>query len=281
LYKTRSLELLQRRGQADEHPDPVATTWLMAFDKVSQNPLAMQILQQCAFLPADGIVQKVFAAHDALEYDQAIDEILKHSLLKRDDKVGMIFMHRLVQEVLRAQLTAEQQKAVVEQVVKMLVDACPLDETDFPTWKKRSSEWLANAREGQRWSQELSLQTEAMGTLFNRMGYYLAKIGDYRQALPLFQEALAIREQVLGKRHPDYATSLNNLALLYHSQGAYEQALPLFQEALAILAKVLGEQHPNTQTVWMNYLRCLATSEGITVEELVERLQRNSQQEAK
>ena len=35
--------------------------------------------------------------------------------------------------------------------------------------------------------------------------------------MPLAERALAIREKVLGKEHPDVASSLNNLALLANS----------------------------------------------------------------
>ena len=51
------------------------------------------------------------------------------------------------------------------------------------------------------------------------------------------QRALAILEKALGPEHPDVATSLNNLALLYYGQGRYADAEPHFQRALAILEK--------------------------------------------
>lgn len=41
----------------------------------------------------------------------------------------------------------------------------------------------------------------------------------YREARPLFERALAIREKLLGPDHPDIATSLNNLAVLGQMQG--------------------------------------------------------------
>ena len=70
--------------------------------------------------------------------------------------------------------------------------------------------------------------------------------GRYREALPLAQRALEIREKVLGpEQHPDIANSLNNLALLYRVMGRYEQAEPLYQQALEIREKVLGQQHPD------------------------------------
>jgi len=73
--------------------------------------------------------------------------------------------------------------------------------------------------------------------------------GDYARALPLYQRSLAIREKVLGTEHPDVASSLNNLAVLYESTGDYGRALPLTQRSLAILEKVLGtEEHPDVAT---------------------------------
>src|SRR5271157_2157900 len=71
---------------------------------------------------------------------------------------------------------------------------------------------------------------------------------EYAKAEPLLQEALRIRQKVLGSEHPDTAQSLNNLALLYWATGEYAKAEPLYQEALRILQKVLGKEHPDTAT---------------------------------
>jgi tetratricopeptide (TPR) repeat protein len=264
LFKQFPLRLLAKRGELyhdADHPDPVATTWLLSFDKVRAHPLATQILHQCAFLHGDGIVQTVFADLDPLEYDAAIREILRYSLLKREEQRGLLTMHRLIQIVLRAQLPEAEQQAVAGQVVTLLVAACSRDETDFTTWLQQRAEWLPNAREGARWIQQWQLQLEDAGTLLNNMGYYLEKIGNYDQALPLYQEALEIKEQVLGKQHPSYATSLNNLAYLYYSQGQYEQALPLYQEALKIDEQVYGRNHPDVATD-LNNLAGLYRAQG-------------------
>ncbi len=59
-------------------------------------------------------------------------------------------------------------------------------------------------------------------------------MGQYEQALPLYQQALKIIGKSLGTDHPNYASSLNHLAALYDSMGQYEQALPLSQQALEI-----------------------------------------------
>ncbi len=82
------------------------------------------------------------------------------------------------------------------------------------------------------------------GDYLNNAGLALHRVGKYQQALPLYQEALRIREQVLSKQHKDYAESLNNLAELHREQGQYERALPLYQEALITYEQVLGKQNP-------------------------------------
>jgi len=43
-----------------------------------------------------------------------------------------------------------------------------------------------------------------------------------------------------GPQDPRLATSLNNLATLYHAQGKYAQAEPLYKRSLAIREKALG-----------------------------------------
>ncbi|MEB3291352.1 MAG: CHAT domain-containing protein, partial [Leptolyngbya sp.] len=69
--------------------------------------------------------------------------------------------------------------------------------------------------------------------------------GRYGEAEPLYQESLAIRRELLGDRHPNVATSLNNLALLYQAQGRYGEAEPLYQESLAIRREQWGDRHPD------------------------------------
>merc|ERR1712110_725491 len=47
-----------------------------------------------------------------------------------------------------------------------------------------------------------------------------------------------------GHDHPDVATMLNILALVYHDQNKYKEAANLLNDALAIREKTLGENHP-------------------------------------
>ena len=68
--------------------------------------------------------------------------------------------------------------------------------------------------------------------------------GNYADAVIPAQKSLTLAEK-LGPVHPDVATSLNNLALLYKTQGKYVQAEPMYKRSLTIRDKALGPDDPD------------------------------------
>jgi Flp pilus assembly protein TadD len=74
----------------------------------------------------------------------------------------------------------------------------------------------------------------------------------YTQAEPLYRKVLAVREEVLGPKHPHTASSYNNLAANLLLQGRAQEAEPLFRKALAVREEVLGPKHPDTATSYNN-----------------------------
>jgi len=89
----------------------------------------------------------------------------------------------------------------------------------------------------------------------NERAMELLEAGQYDEAVPLAERALAIREKALGSEHPDVAASLNNLASLYDAKGDYARAEPLYQRSLAIFEKALGTEHPEVATLLDNLQR--------------------------
>jgi len=76
--------------------------------------------------------------------------------------------------------------------------------------------------------------------------------GAYSAAEEPLTRSLMINEKVFGPDHPDVATSLNNLALLYYAQGKYGEAEPLYKRSLVIWEKALGPDHPHVAIVCKN-----------------------------
>ncbi len=68
--------------------------------------------------------------------------------------------------------------------------------------------------------------------------------GRYEQAFQYAILAHNLIRQELGENHPAYATSVNNLALLYKDQGNYADAEPLLRQACEIWRTRLGQDHP-------------------------------------
>jgi CHAT domain-containing protein len=108
-------------------------------------------------------------------------------------------------------------------------------------WIGLSGSWPADSA----WAQQDQL--EQIRRLQDRIGQ-LYHQGRYSEAIPLAQHQLNIWEKVVGPDHPNVATSLNNLAGLYHDMGNYAAAEPLYKRSLAIREKALGPDHPNVAT---------------------------------
>jgi tetratricopeptide (TPR) repeat protein len=70
--------------------------------------------------------------------------------------------------------------------------------------------------------------------------------GKFQEALPLAEKAFKIINEILGEKHPDTLTSLNNLAGIYQTIGQLSEALPLFEKSYRLHKEVLGEKHPST-----------------------------------
>ena len=95
---------------------------------------------------------------------------------------------------------------------------------------------LAALQEAERFGE----QDPRLGTSLNELALLYHAQGDYAQAQPLYQRALTIVENALGREHPDVVTSLNNLAELYREQGNYAEAKLLLQRSLAIRENALA-----------------------------------------
>ncbi len=78
---------------------------------------------------------------------------------------------------------------------------------------------------------------------YGRVLYF--KGNNYQESEKWYQEALAIREKVLGKMNTDYAATLNNLSNIFKEEGKYEKAEVLQIEAKNIQEKLLGREHPH------------------------------------
>jgi tetratricopeptide (TPR) repeat protein len=122
-----------------------------------------------------------------------------------------------------------------------------------------------NYAEAERYYKRAAVNDDENTLYLDAHARILKTLGRYAEAEPLYRRALAIDEKALGLKHPDVATSLNNLAGLLYKQGKYVEAEPLYRRALAIGEKTLGPDHPAVATR-LNNLAGLLEAQGKYVE---------------
>jgi tetratricopeptide (TPR) repeat protein/DNA-binding XRE family transcriptional regulator len=273
-YRIRRALLLKRRGGlVVDHPEPVATTWSLSFEKVEQqSPAAADLLRLCTFLHSDAIPIELFtkgashlgpflahAAEDPVALDETIAVLGNYSLIRRDARDKTISIHRLVQAVLKDAMSEAVQGIWAQRMIYAVNAAFPAVEK-FTTWQQ-CERYLLQALACAGLIEQGNITLLEAASLLYRVGWYLDDRTRYREAEPLLVRALAIREQQLGPDHSYTASSLNGLAELYEHQGKYEQAASLYMRALAICEQQLGPQHLNTAT-GLNNLAILYNHQG-------------------
>lgn len=288
LYEREKATLLGRRGRSGgTHPDSVIITLALTFEKVAQQcPDAQDLLYLFAFLHPDSIpvemielgaeildgsLQKL--ATDVVKQDKAITTLLDYSLVHYGSSRVMLSIHRIVQSILRDQLTEEQQLQWAIQAVRLLNSIFPTAEfSNWPICEKYLSHakrcadhiidfhitqdeaadllWLLACYCDQRAFYDdaerylihaLRLYERRVGTnladiakVLNILALVYDKQGRYQEGEALHQRVLEIRKREQGVDHADIATALNNLALCFSKQGKYQEAEKLYQRVLTI-----------------------------------------------
>ena len=80
----------------------------------------------------------------------------------------------------------------------------------------------------------------------NRIGFWLTLQGQYPEAERYLEEGLAMRQRLFDDKHPDVASSLENLAILQVATHQYGPALESSRKAAAILTAAFSATHWRT-----------------------------------
>ena len=83
-------------------------------------------------------------------------------------------------------------------------------------------------------------------TVYNNIGNVYLYKGEYLLALNCYKQGKEIIEHCGMMEHPDFATSLVNMATSLKGLKQYEESLLLYEKALNIREKILGEFHHST-----------------------------------
>lgn len=223
-------------------------------------------MRVCAFLHAEDIPEELFlagASHlgpvlapladDPYQLDLALATLRASALIQRQSESHTLSLHRLVQAVLQAMMS-EQEQALWRQRVICTLDALFPKDSDSPAFRE---EWqqcerlLLHALTCIAAIPEHTLD-QKLAEVSRKAANHLYQCAQYEQAEALFQRALRIQEHVSGSLHLSVAQTMYNLAALYAAQGKYAQAESLYYKALHVREQMFGLDHPQVTEILNN-----------------------------
>uniref|UniRef100_UPI004056CD09 tetratricopeptide repeat protein n=1 Tax=Candidatus Electronema sp. TaxID=2698783 RepID=UPI004056CD09 len=126
------------------------------------------------------------------------------------------------------------------------------DNPDYLLAAGKMARKLAEYKQAQEWLERLLELREkegkndaGLGDALHELALLHKDLGQYAAAEPLYLRAVAVKEQALGKEHPEVAVVLSDLAGLYRRDRKYVKAEPLYRCALAVKEQALGKNHPS------------------------------------
>lgn len=237
-------------GQPNWYSGTVATTWTVSISRAcEEQPQARDLLGLFACLAPDDIPRRLVHEHaevlseslrsvasDPIQYDRLLASLIEFSLVSADPH--RIVIHRLIQLIVRDQLTPAEQVSYYSDAVKLLAAAFPKDSTDVATWPTCG-----------RLLPHVSVSTESLGTLLpeysgdvgvvlQAAGRYLHMRGDYTDARIFLERALEARKQPNGADRIAEAETLSSLGRVYYRLADLEDAQRVTERAIALYREV-------------------------------------------
>jgi tetratricopeptide (TPR) repeat protein len=181
-------------------------------------------------------------AGDPFVLDEAVAGLRRFGLVKADEQV--LSVHRLVQQVVRDHLDAEQERhAWARRAVDLLRGAFPADPDEPSAWP-RCDQLLAHVLAATDNARAEGVAGQTSGSLLTDAGVYLRARAGLPLAQTVLEQALAIREAALGADHPDVALTLTYLGTVLRRRGEPASARQVLERALEINKMAYGLQDP-------------------------------------
>jgi hypothetical protein len=278
MYRERRGGLLEeyknQKQKVDDYEWTVYTTWTISYEKLSK--LAATFLDICGFLHHDGIMEEIFrnAAANVMTMIRRVGQLdgglgslrkAKEFLVKFQtatsawdgqkflDVIGEVRSYSLID------FQGPQHGYSIHPLVKMWIATRVLDAASVHAcakWILGMSVNRGNDLEGYLYRRGLVAHIDAAwdrGILEHveiAASFYwvYSERGRWTEAEVLQVQVMETRKQVLGEKHPDTLSSMENLASTYWNQGHWKEAEVLQVQVMETTKQVLGEKHPDTLT---------------------------------
>ncbi|MEU0491552.1 FxSxx-COOH system tetratricopeptide repeat protein [Nocardiopsis sp. NPDC006139] len=316
---------LLREGKPSEYPAPMTAAWQLSVSKLQENlPEATELLRCCSFFGPDPIPRDIFfpmederirpvmteLLNNPIRLSRAIGHLARYALIRLDNANRTIQVHRLIQALVRAELSEEQRRPIREEVWVLLAAAAPPNLVD-QTSRARYLELIphlnpSNVAEStfadvrqfalgildflyasgnysmveryasgfiDRWTADSGPNIPEVLEAQIKYGNRLRESGRYQEAYDLNRSLLERAEEHLGRSHPLTLMALSGLGADMQAAGDFHQARTHAEQTLELHKEALGPTDPATLRAMHNLsIDYTLTSEFEKARELSERV---------
>jgi hypothetical protein len=282
-----------------DYAKPVAAAWNLSISKLRErSPASVRLLQILAFC-SPGPISATLLYSDAmidclLAYDgtltkpmlsRVIREISRFALVKVDQSSTPVQIHRLVQAVIRSQMSDEQQWGARHDVHKILAGTRPrqgetddpanwstydiiwphlgpssAEECDDPRTRQLLIDWVRYQWKHGEYEPALALADRLENLWRGQLGadhqqtlqlqFHIANVlrsqGRFTEARDLDTYVLERQRSLLGTDHLDSLITSNGLSADLRALGDFQEALLLNQETYESFKEQFGHDYPRT-----------------------------------
>ncbi len=310
LLKEHAAQIMAE-GKSPEYPLSMTAAWKLSVSTLNQQlPQAMELLRCCAFFGPEPIPRDVFrrGTHatatrvsnllaDPILFARAIRELARFALVKIENRT--ILVHRLIQALLRDELTPDERASYRHEVHLILAAGAPKDPDDNRLWPDyaglvahvgspvtdlvhcrepavrgfalgvvrylhRSGDHASSRSFAERfiseWTEDSGADDPTVLDAQRHLGNALRELGRYSVAYDLIQATLQRSRDVLGERNPLTLTLTNSFGADLRAHGDFTAARALDEESARLHEAVFGPTDPQTLRVMNN----LALDYGLT-----------------
>jgi len=241
-------------GKSPDYPQSMTAAWKLSVATLQQRlPQALELLRCCAFFGPEPIPRNVFrmaepsgtpvgeVISNPIMMASAIRELGRYALVTLDGNA--VKVHRLIQALLRDELTEEQRAMYRYEAHLIMAAAVPENPDDATTWP-RFQDLLphvnAEATELHQ-SREFAVRSLARGAI-----RYLYQSSDYASALALTERFIEQWTKDSGPDDEDVLRAQRHLGNIQRILGRYPESYQITEEALTRCQNKMGEDDPTT-----------------------------------
>jgi tetratricopeptide (TPR) repeat protein len=246
---------LLAESKPSEYGVSMTAAWALSVSQLTDKlPEAVELLRCCAFFGPEPIPRDVFQQRggsrdsklsrilsDPILLARALRELGRFALARIDSPGRTIQVHRLIQALLRDELSTEDQDRFRHEVHMLLVGAAG-DEPDATEGWPRYSDLVAHVNP----SKVAGCQDPAVRRFALNVVRYLYMSGSYEIGRGYVDRFLHQWTTVSGADHPDVLAARQHLGLMLRELGDYPAAYDLNRKTLRRMTEILGPEHPET-----------------------------------